>query len=116
VSPVISVDIGTQTWSNANNRFIRVGGDSDFRYNSGLFFGKLKLLSDFKISTYNLNLMIGPTFNMTFFKIDEVIKYGDDYLVVGGYVSDNYGFGLELSLMYTFPMKKRAAKATSGGG
>ena len=127
VSPVIGIDLGTQIWSVANGELINSGdvfssyyasynpSSSNYRYKRGLFFGKLKLLADFKISQNNLNLMFGPTFNLMYFKIDKVQKFYNDYLVVGGYVSDNYGFGLELSLMYTFPMKKRAAKAQSGG-
>ncbi len=110
VSPVIGIDAGTQVWSNANNRFIQAGSGSNTRYNRMLFFGKAKLLADFKIKSSNFNLMVGPTFNLIYFRIDKVLEFYNDYMVIGGYISDNYGVGFELSLMYTFPMKKGKLK------
>ncbi len=122
VSPVIGMDVGTQIWSNGNGRYINsdyrftgyTSSSSNSRYNRGLFFGKVKLLADFKIKAFNI--MVGPTFNLMYFKIEEVGKNwftGEDYSVTDAYIDERRGFGAEFSLMYTFPMKKRAAKATS---
>ena len=109
-SPVLGVDVGTQIWSNGYGRYIDrswsfiekpVYSYDGFLFNKGVFFGKLKLLADFKI--WDFNLLIGASYNMYYFKLDN-------------HISDVKGFGLEGTLTYTFPMKKHAAKAASGGG
>ncbi len=107
-SPVIGIDVGTQIWSNGFGRYIDRNWSfinkpehsyDGFLFNKGVFFGKAKLLVDFKI--WNFNILVGPSFNMYYFKLDNNIW-------------DVKGLGLEGTVTYTFPMKKRAAKATSG--
>lgn len=121
-SPVIEIDLGTELWSNAKNEF--VNSDFEFtsyspssfatygtgqpRYKKGLFFSKLKLLADFKIKSFNISF--GPTLNYMCFTFENVKKYYSDYQVVSQYIDERIGFGGELSLMYTFPMKKREVK------
>lgn len=121
-SPVVGVDLGTEVWSNASGRFVKTDfvftqydpafvamyGLGQARYKRGLFFSKVKLLADFKIKSFNIS--IGPTFNLMCFKLETVKKYYSDYQVLSEYIDGRIGFGGELSVMYTFPMKKRDAK------
>ena len=110
VSPAIGLDLGTQVWSNGNGRFISSDysfkNSSNLRYERGIFFGKAKLLADFKINSFNL--MIGPTFNIMYFKTGKVKTDWMDNSYFEKYIDERRGIGLELSLMYTFPMKKRS--------
>ncbi len=123
VSPVLSLDIGTQIWSNGNGRFVKPGNDYSFtsykpesvgaygvdqvRYKRGLLFYKTKLLVDFKINEFNL--MFGPTFNLMYIKNENAkIDWSNGDIYFDEYISDHRGFGFELSLMYTFPMKKQS--------
>ena len=114
VSPWVGLDVGTQIWSNGNGKYI----DKSFRfinkpeysydgflYHRGFFFGRAKLLADFKL--WDFNLLIGACFNMYYFKLD-----GDYYLT---YTYNAKAVGLEGMITYTFPMKKRVAKAANGG-
>ncbi len=106
-SPVIGIDVGTQVWSNGKGRYIDRGwrfitkpanSYDGYSYSRGLFFGRAKLLADFRI--WNFNLLIGASYNVYYIKLKE-------------FNSDTRAIGLEGTVMYTFPMKKRAAKATS---
>jgi len=116
-SPVIGIAVGTELTTNATDRFITEdygfvtygvtgagSSGSKTRYKKGVFFGKGKVLADFKIKDFNIS--VGPTFDMMFIK-EESFKYYIDSKV---YIAKNYGIGAELSFMYTFPMKKREAK------
>ena len=111
VSPWIGLDVGTQIWSNGNGKYI----DKSFRlrnkpeysydgflYRRGVFFGIAKVLADFKI--WDFNLLIGASYNMYYFKLDR--DNSPTYIY-----NNSKGVGLEGMLTYTFPMKKRAAKA-----
>ncbi len=107
VSPVIGIDAGTQVWSNGFGRyvdenwiFMENSSSTHYLYRKGVFFGRAKLLADFRI--WDFNLLIGASYNMYYFKLDSDIN-------------STKAFGLEGTVMYTFPMKKRAAKAASAG-
>ena len=107
VSPVLAMDAGTELWSNGFGRYVDQGfefrensGYTHYLYRKGVFFGRAKILADFRV--WDFNLLIGASFNMYYFKLDSDIY-------------STKAIGLEGTVMYTFPMKKRAAKATSGG-
>ena len=109
VSPVIGIDVGTQVWSNGNGRYVDdswifiekpIYSYDGFLYDKGVFFGRAKLLADFRI--WDFDLLIGASFNMYYFKLDS-------------HISGTKAVGLEATVMYTFPMKKRVVKVENVG-
>lgn len=124
-SPVLAVDFGTEIWSNMQGEFVDgsfnavnyshetiIYGAGVPRYKRNLFFGKLKLLADFKINLFNIS--IGPTFNLMNIKLENVEKTYSGYSVLSEGIDRNIGFGGELSLMYTFSMKKKQSNKAVG--
>ena len=126
-SPVIAYDAGIEIANNSKDRFIKLytyrphyHAYSD-KYDKGLYFGKAKAL--LSIQRKGLDFLIGVTYNTYGFKFYRLEPIGpqslasqeNNYYIEGTYTDWQFGFGFETSIKYTFPMKKRAAKATSGG-
>jgi hypothetical protein len=115
LSPLIILDVGMPLHSNANEALIMGGATivktyypGVWRYNRGLFFGKLKVMSDIKVKSFNI--LIGASFNLWYWSVSELesatLIYSDQYVVSATRIGGQANFGLEAGLMYTFPGKK----------
>jgi hypothetical protein len=110
-SPMIMFDVGTPVYSNGDKSFMHgytiipkyeVGA---WRYNRGLFFGKLKALCDVQVKDFNLQF--GASFNLWYENVSWLIGNEEGYYLVSQTkVAERYNFGLEAGLLYTFPGKK----------
>ena len=120
---------GIEIANNGKNKFIKMSNYSYkpyyhspyVQYDKGLYFGKAKVL--LSIQRKGVDFLIGATYNTYFFQFHNLIPQGTQSIVAidnkyknMGLLRDwQIGFGFETSIKYTFPMKKRAAKAESGG-
>lgn len=104
VSPVLELDAGLNTWSNADGLYLRrfvIHDKPDISYSKfydNSIIGKTKLLLNVNIKSVDLN--IGASYNTYFFHLSGV-KGGSVY-------SLEKGIGFEAQVLYTFPMKKRS--------
>ena len=126
-SPVIAYDAGLEIANNSKDRFIKhyiyrpYYQDSFDKYNKGFYFGKAKIL--LSIQRKGFDFLMGATYNTYAFKFYRLKPKGsqslasetNNYYIADFYTDWQFGFGFETSIKYTFPMKKRAAKAQSGG-
>ena len=126
-SPVIAYDAGVEIANNGQDKFSSGYSYLSYyhayydKYNKGLYFGKAKAL--LSIQRKGLDFLVGVTYNTYGFKFYRLKPFGpqslasqtNNYYIEGEYTDWQFGFGFETSIKYTFPMKKRAAKAASGG-
>lgn len=112
-SPLITIDLGTPIHSNGNGAFMLGQAhmkekyqEGAWRYNRGLFFGKLKALCDVQLQAFNLQF--GVSFNQWYYSSSWLspcyyscnsLDYTVDKTGIGGAPN----FGLEVGLMYTIP-------------
>ena len=114
LSPMFVTTFGYELVSNAKGKYIshsyivQTIGQSDFvSYDRMVYFGNVALMLDAEYK--NMSLRAGICFNYSRFSYYDV----NDYFYSNFYYKS---FGIEAGVMYTFPMKKRAAKAESSGG
>ena len=116
ISPIIILDIGAPFYSNANkeliyNTFLISQNYSlgSWRYNRGLFSGKLKAMCDIRLKSFDI--LLGGSYNLYVYnksnlKPDYWNETTEDYIVTKTITVPMYNFGIEASLMYTIPSKK----------
>lgn len=123
-SPLIGIEAGTEIYSNARGKFmsshmillpeLKPGVESV--YNSGLFFGKAKLMFEYRYK--NLRFQSGASYNyyqFSFTKAWLTDKYvtvlyvapSDQYATGGKYTTYHHGLGIEFNIVYTLGHGKK---------
>ena len=113
VSPTFVLDLGVPIHSNADSA-VMYGhtiypsySEGMWRYNRGLFFGKLKALCDIQLQAFNLQF--GVSFNQWYFNMSNLKPdlSSDGFEVKSTGIGGRANFGIEAGLMYTLPSNKR---------
>ena len=111
VSPLIVLDIGTPILSNANGTFMsngfRIRENYDlgmWRYNHGIVFNKLKAYCDIRLKSFDI--LLGGSYNLFVYSKSFLSPVANSYYVTKTITVPMHNFGIEASLMYTFPSKK----------
>lgn len=111
VSPCFVFDVGIPIHSNADSSLMESHymmtseySKGVWRYNRGLFNGKVKAMFDFKIRSFNL--LLGMSYNVFLCDVSWYTKPANYYKgELAKRLSGHTNFGFETSLMYTLPRK-----------
>lgn len=118
-SPLFGVEAGTELYSNARNKFMsgymirlpELGPSVEGIYNSGVFFGKAKLMCDYRHK--NLRFQSGLSFSYYEFSMTKAwlsdkyitvyyVDPSEQYVTGDKYTQVHYGLGFEFAIVYTF--------------